>query len=79
MAEINIPSGPIDSAPWGAIRTELLEPNQPIFEKAIRDALAGVELGTYDESMVVWLSGWDAPTVAVFVSLFNRVREAGRG
>lgn len=78
MAEISIPRGPIHSAPWDAIRTELLEENRPVFEKVLRDALAGVELGTYDERMVVWLSGWDVPTVATVASLLYRAREVER-
>lgn len=77
MAEISIPRGPIHSAPWGSIRTGLLEPSQPVFEKVLRDALAGVELGAYDERMVRWLSGWDVPTAAVFASLLYRVRALG--
>jgi hypothetical protein len=44
---------------------------------AIRDALAGVELGAYDERMIEWLAGWDVPTVGGLVSLLNRVRAAG--
>jgi hypothetical protein len=44
---------------------------------AIREALAGVELGAHDERMIEWLAGWDVPTVGSFVSLFDRVRAAG--
>lgn len=44
---------------------------------AIREALAGVELGAYDERMIEWLAGWDVPTVGGLVSLLDRVRAAG--
>ncbi|MEV0382361.1 hypothetical protein [Nonomuraea sp. NPDC050643] len=74
-----IPLGPIHSAPWGAIKTELLEPNQPVYEKVLRDALAGVELGAYDEDIVVWVSGLDCPTVATLASLLYRLRALGCG
>jgi hypothetical protein len=74
MPEINIPLGPIGSAPWGAIRTELKESNAPVYEKVIRDALAGVELGAYDEQIVKWLAGYDCPTVVTLASLIYRVR-----
>ncbi|MEV0994630.1 hypothetical protein [Nonomuraea sp. NPDC050202] len=77
MADINIPLSPIHTAPWGAIRTGLKEPARPVFEQVLRDALAGVELGAYDERMVVWLSGWDVPTVATVASLLYRVRALG--
>lgn len=86
MAEINIPSGPIHTTPWTAIRTTPTEPTRPVFEKVLRDALAGVELGSEDERILSWLAGWDAPTVATVASLLYRVRaldheepEADRG
>lgn len=46
---------------------------------AIREALAGVELGAYDERIIAWLSTWDVGTVGGVVSLLGRVRQAGGG
>lgn len=77
MADINIPDGPIGSAPWHTIRTDPLEPSTPVHEQVLRDALAGVELGAYDETIVGWLATWDAPTVATVASLIYRVRGLG--
>lgn len=49
-----------------------------VYAAALRDALIGIELGEYDEKIVEWLTLWDTPTVAVVVSLLERVRAAGR-
>lgn len=53
------------------------EPKAFDFRVAHDDALAGVDLGVYDVRWLDWLSLWDIPTNAVFVSLINRSREAG--
>lgn len=78
MAEISIPSGPIHSPPYMAIRTDRLEPSQPANETALREALDGVEWGVYDETILQWLSSWEPATVATVCSWLYRVREAGR-
>ncbi len=44
---------------------------------ALREPLAGVELGVYDHRMLDWLAGWDTPTVGALVSLMHRARRAG--
>ena len=49
-----------------------------VFHAQLLEALDGVELGAYDRRVVEWLAGWDVPTVAVVVSLFHRVRAAGK-
>jgi hypothetical protein len=77
MPEINIPKGSIDSAPWHAIRTDPLEPSTPVHEQVLRDALAGVELGAYDETIVEWLAVRDTAMVATIASLIYRVRALG--
>ena len=43
---------------------------------ALREPLAGIPLGVYDERIIRWLAGWDIPTVGVVVSLLHRAREA---
>lgn len=63
------PPAPRDLPARGAMLVE--------HERAIRAALAGVELGAYDERMIGWLSRWDVPTVATVVSLLGRARAAG--
>jgi hypothetical protein len=78
VAEVSIPSSPIHTPPYGAIRTELMEPTQPVHEELLREAVAGVELGAYDEEILVWLSGWESTTVAVICSWLYRVREVER-
>lgn len=74
MAEVNIPAGPIDSAPWGAIRYDQSDRPADVFAAAIRSALDGVELGAHDERIVAWLAGWDIPTAVTVASLLLRVR-----
>lgn len=48
------------------------------FVSALTEALAGVELGAYDRSMVNWLADWDVETVGTVASLFYRCRQAGQ-
>lgn len=76
MAEVNIPAGPLNEAPWGAIRYDRPEPVADARRAAVRAALDGVELGAYDERMVAWLAEWDVPTVATFCSWLHRARAA---
>ena len=76
VAEVNIPEGPIDSAPWGAIQVDRsVERAADARRAAIRAALDGVELGGYDERIVDWLAGWDVEAVTV-CSWLHRVRAA---
>ena len=67
---LNIPAGPIESAPWTALDIE-------DFPAALAEAFAGVELGAYDRRIIEWLAGWDGPTVATLASLVIRARKAG--
>jgi hypothetical protein len=64
---------PYISYPGGKYRHE------PVDERraALHTALAGVQLGAYDQRMVTWLGAWDIPTVAAVVSLLWRTRYAG--
>lgn len=72
--EINIPTGPLDEAPWGAIRYDRPEPVADAHRAAITAALNGVKLGAYDERLVDWLAGWDVPTIVTICSWLHRVR-----
>lgn len=47
-------------------------------EEALRDALRGAELGSYDQRMIAWaIRTLDDSTVRVIVSWLERVRGAG--
>jgi hypothetical protein len=74
MAEINIPTGPIDFEPMNAIRCDRMEPSAPVNRQALLSALDGVELGARDRLIVDWLSGWESSTVATVCSWLGRVR-----
>lgn len=77
VAEVNIPTGPIDEAPWDAFRRSPGEQKlRPVFRAALREALDGVELGYYDKEVLSWLAQQDTPTVATVCSLLLRVRAA---
>jgi type II secretory pathway component PulM len=67
-------------APIAPLETEPLdsytEPEQR--EEALRDALRGVELGTYDQRMIDWcVKRFDNSALRVLVSWLERVRQAG--
>jgi hypothetical protein len=66
------PVAPLETEPIGPYT----DPEQR--EEALRDALRGVELGTYDERMLAWtLKQFDNSTLRVFVSWMERARTAG--
>jgi hypothetical protein len=75
-----IPTGPIETAPDGAIpypehgapRGALAD----LFRTELLAALDGMELGAYDRRMVNWLAGWDGTTVATVCSWLVRARSA---
>ncbi|WP_433520108.1 hypothetical protein ACQP2T_63950 (plasmid) [Nonomuraea sp. CA-143628] len=79
MAEVNIPTGPIEQEPMRAIRVERPETLTGAGKEALYAALAGVELGAYDRRIVDWLAMYgDMSTVAVVCSWLYRVREVER-
>lgn len=73
-----VPLEPIHSAPYDAIPLTPGESSAPANEAALRDALAPLELGSYDERILAWLVTWESTTVAVICSWLHRVREVGR-
>jgi hypothetical protein len=62
--------GPIDQAPW--MRASFSERRQAVVE-----ALAGLELGEWDQRIVSWPAGWDSPTVVPIISWLRRVHRTG--
>ncbi|GAA3054139.1 hypothetical protein GCM10010464_18560 [Pseudonocardia yunnanensis] len=66
-------------APFDVCQPPIYKPEAARADRiaAIREALAGVELGAYDERMIEWFAGWDVSTVGTLVSLLDRVRAAG--
>lgn len=71
IGESGVPTGPVHAEPLG------YHP-PPVREQIIRSALAGVELGAWDERTITWLAGWDWATVATIVSWIERARTARR-
>jgi hypothetical protein len=67
-----VPDGPLDTSPAG--------PYTPPEDRrqAFLSALAGVDLGTYDDRIIDWLCGLDDPTCRTLVSLIRRARKAGQ-
>lgn len=64
-----VPRGPINETPWGL--------NLDDTAAALREPLAGIELGTYDERILNWaVDILDQPTIATIASLLHRARAA---
>ena len=64
-----VPRGPINEVPWGLSLADCAA--------ALREPLAGIELGTYDERILTWMREvLDQPTVATIASLLHRARAA---
>lgn len=69
------PIKPLDSEPIGAQYRRVTREQR---EEALRDALRGIELGSYDERIVAWmLRMFDDGTLRTIVSLLERTRAAG--
>ncbi|MFC4006586.1 hypothetical protein ACFOY2_05095 [Nonomuraea purpurea] len=75
MATTNIPLHPIQEPPNDAIPYAIGESSAPANEAALREALSGLELGTHDERIVMWLSMWETSTVATVCSWLERTRK----
>jgi hypothetical protein len=66
------PVFPLETEPLGPYT----DPEQR--EEALRDALRGVELGTYDQRMIDWaVKRFDNSALRVLVSWMERTRTAG--
>jgi hypothetical protein len=78
MAEIRIPHEPIDHEPLHAIRDDEGKfADATIRRQALTQALDGLELGAYDETIAKWLTTWEPSTVAVVCSWIVRARQQG--
>jgi hypothetical protein len=92
MSAAREPLGPLDEAPrnirppFDQHRPRIVEPDIERWRElrradamaAIREPLAGIELGAYDQRIIEWLAGYDEPTIGALVSLLYRARQAGR-
>ncbi|MFI6496873.1 hypothetical protein [Nonomuraea typhae] len=77
MAEVNIPHGPLEVEPVGAIKYDVLTENgAEVRRQALLDRLAGVPLGAFDLEMVDALAGLDTCILVAVCSLLGRVRQA---
>jgi hypothetical protein len=66
------PVAPLEIEPLGAYT----EPEDR--DAALRDALRGIDLGTYDQRMIEWaVKRFDNSALRVFISWLERVRGAG--
>lgn len=66
---------PLDVAPPESTPT----PSHVELVDALRDALHGVDLGVYDDSVLRLVAGFGEPAVVTLVSLIQRARRAERG
>ncbi|NJC70635.1 hypothetical protein HC031_13060 [Planosporangium thailandense] len=69
-------------APLAALETEPVGAytDPGLREEALRDALRGIDLGTYDERMIDWtVRQFDNSALRVLVSWIERARRAATG
>lgn len=64
-----LPDGPLEREPLPAEYV-----NQSGRVELLQQTLAGVELGTYDERILLWLSSCDYGTVATIASWLRRAK-----
>jgi hypothetical protein len=76
VAEIKIPTGPIDSDPYGAIRPIGSEFVSDANGAALAQVLDGLELGDHDRRILNWLCDRDTSAVATVCSWILRARAA---
>ncbi|MEU8278173.1 hypothetical protein ACFYOK_37600 [Microbispora bryophytorum] len=76
MAEIDIPTGPLDEEPLRAIWPVEGDTLASANTQALTEALAGVELGAWDAELLSALGTWPRSTVATICSWVHRVRAA---
>jgi hypothetical protein len=76
VAEIRIPTGPIDSDPYGAIRPIGSEFVSDANGAALAQVLDGLELGDHDRRILNWLCDRDTSAVATVCSWILRARAA---
>jgi hypothetical protein len=72
--------GPLETEPrpaWADVPPGLGSHRAPNL-KRLHDALAGLQLGTYDHHIADWLSNSEPATVEVIASWIDRARQYGR-
>ncbi|WP_326646103.1 hypothetical protein OG884_15740 [Streptosporangium sp. NBC_01755] len=74
MAEINVPTGPIETEPYNAIRTAPGESLTAACRTALLRELGGMEAGAWDDELLGWLANQDPSVVATVCSWLRRVR-----
>ncbi|MER5622469.1 hypothetical protein ABT061_15640 [Streptosporangium sp. NPDC002544] len=74
MAEIRIPTGPIEHEPWDAIRTSPGESLTAACRTALLVEMGGMEVGSWDDELLGWLANQDPSVVATVCSWLRRVR-----
>ncbi|MGW0587421.1 hypothetical protein [Streptosporangium sp. NPDC002607] len=74
MAEINIPTGPIEVEPYTAIRTAPGESLSAACRTALLRETGGMEAGAWDDELLGWLANQDPSVVATVCSWLRRVR-----
>lgn len=70
-----IPTGPIDTEPLRALPWD--GDNRATNRAALRDAFAGLELGSYDRSISDWIATLEPAMVATVCSWLLRARTQG--
>lgn len=69
-----LPTGPIDGDPIEVYSGMTI----PAVGALLDEALSGIPLGRYDQSIVEWIKDvWDQPSVVTIASLITRARAAG--
>lgn len=68
-----------EASGYGRSRAQLggPEPITALNARDLAEAVAGLELGAYDQKIIGWLAEWEPATVAVICGLISRAREAG--
>jgi len=84
MDRVSLPDQPVSSGPPSGHGPYEHQPAETFIAPARRtvmlaQALAGVELGTWDRRILAWLAHWcDTPTFLAILGLVERARTARR-
>ena len=73
---IRVTATDLDRDPGDSSTCEV-EDDYVLAEAMLRAAVAGIELGPYDQVILDWMLTWDQPTLATIASIIRRVGERG--